>query len=268
MLDNHYVPEGYGIITNFDIFGHTISSYSLFVALGLFAGILWFFLTVPRGEKVNTENSFYIVLGVLIFGFVGSKILVIVENLDVLTKNFSSIKHLLFNGKSIIGGLIGGYFGVRFVKKRLNLERVRTGNKIAPAIALGMAIGRIGCFLAPCCYGKVSEHGLFFPALGEKVIPTQLYEAIILLVLLFLTHKRIVTNVLFLILSVILKIFSKSSTSVIFGTLLIFIFSSQRMAAGIRATTLFLAPATVIVPVNLCPPSIFILGISTSFYIL
>ena len=184
MLDNHYVPEGYGIITNFDIFGHTISSYSLFVALGLFAGILWFFLTVPRGEKVNTENSFYIVLGVLIFGFVGSKILVIVENLDVLTKNFSSIKHLLFNGKSIIGGLIGGYFGVRFVKKRLNLERVRTGNKIAPAIALGMAIGRIGCFLTGCCFGIETSLpiGVNFGD-GVTRIPTQLIEMFFCIIL-------------------------------------------------------------------------------------
>ena len=62
--------------------------------------------------------------------------------------------------------------------------------------------------------------------------------------------------------------FSKSSTSVIFGTLLIVTVSSHRIAAGIKATTLFLAPLMVIVPDSSCPPLIYILGIITSFYIL
>ena len=64
------------------------------------------------------------------------------------------------------------------------------------------------------------------------------------------------------------SILSKSSTSVMSGTLLIVAVSSQRIAAGIKATTLFLAPLIVIVPDNLCPPSILILGIGTSLYIL
>ena len=186
MLDNHYVPEGYGIISNFEIFGHLVSTYSLFVALGLLVGMMWFFLTVPRGGKVSIENSCYIVLSALFFGFIGSKILVIVENLEFLIKDFSSIKQLLFNGKSIIGGLICGYVGVRFIKRRLNIESVRTGNKIAPAIALGMAIGRIGCFLTGCCFGIETSLpiGVNF---GDGVlrVPTQLIEMIFCLCLFF-----------------------------------------------------------------------------------
>ena len=53
MLDNHYVPEGYGIITNFNIFGYKISTYSFFVGLALIIGIVWFFITVPKKEKVS-----------------------------------------------------------------------------------------------------------------------------------------------------------------------------------------------------------------------
>ena len=86
------------------------------------------------------------------------------------------------------GGLFGGILGFLLtyyllIKKSTTLD-IGAVLAIAPAcITLAHGIGRIGCFLAPCCYGKVSEHGIFFPALGEKVIPTQLYEAIILLVL-------------------------------------------------------------------------------------
>ena len=38
MLDNHYVPDGYGIISNFNIFGYKISTYTFFVGLGLLIG--------------------------------------------------------------------------------------------------------------------------------------------------------------------------------------------------------------------------------------
>lgn len=192
MLDNHYVPDGYGIISDFVFWGHKVSSYALFVGLGLFVGMLWFFFTVPSKNKMGNENTCYIVLSALAFGFIGSKILVIIENLDFIINDFSCIKKLLFNGKSIIGGLIGGYFGVRFIKKRLNLENVRTGNKIAPAIALGMAIGRIGCFLAGCCYGIETDLpiGVNFGD-GITRIPTQLIEIIFCLILfVYLLYKQ------------------------------------------------------------------------------
>ena len=59
---------------------------------------------------------------------------------------------------------------------------------------------------------------------------------------------------------------SKSSISDILGTLFITTSSSHNMAAGINATALFLAPLMFIYPVNLCPPSIFILDITTSYH--
>lgn len=193
MLDNHYVPEGYGIITNFNLFGYDISTYTLFVGLGLFTGIIWFYLTVRRKEKINSEKAYYIVLSALIFGFIGSKILVIIENFDIIINNIESIKALLFTGKSIVGGLIGGYIGVRLIKKKLKLENIRTGNKIAPAIALGMAIGRIGCFLTGCCYGieTTLPIGVNFGD-GISRIPTQLIEMIFCLILFgYLLYKQL-----------------------------------------------------------------------------
>ena len=58
--------------------------------------------------------------------------------------------------------------------------------KIAPcAIALGHGIGRIGCFLSGCCYGIETDawYGIQFPGMSHKVIPTQLFEMIFLLIL-------------------------------------------------------------------------------------
>ena len=58
--------------------------------------------------------------------------------------------------------------------------------KVAPvAITIGHAFGRIGCFLAGCCYGKTTNTFLdmYFPSLDKSVLPTQLYEAIFLFIL-------------------------------------------------------------------------------------
>lgn len=204
MLDNHYVPDGYGIIPYFNIFGKEISSYAFFVGLALIVGILWFMFTVSIKEKVRGDKAYVIVLFALFFGFVGSKILVVIENINILINDFSKIGVFVFTGKSIVGGLIGGYFGVRIAKKILKTENIRTGNKIAPAVALGMGIGRIGCFLTGCCYGIRTNLpiGVDFGD-GVSRIPTQLIEMVfcfILFIYLFYkqkTDKNLMPGILF-----------------------------------------------------------------------
>ena len=203
MLDNHYVPNGYGIIPYFNIFGKEISSYSLFVGLGLLVGILWFIFTVKIQEKVRSDKAYLIVMSSLIFGIIGSKILVIIESINVLIKDFSKIKYFLYTGKSIVGGLIGGYIGVIIIKKILK-EKIRIGNKITPAIALGMSIGRIGCFLTGCCYGIETKLpiGVDFGD-GIPRIPTQLIEmtfCFIMFIYFFIKQrkdKKILPGILF-----------------------------------------------------------------------
>lgn len=192
MLDNHFVPDGYGIIPYITLFGKEVSTYSIFVLLGLIIGILWFMLTVSLKDKVRGDKAYIIVLSALIFGIIGSKLLVVIENIDVLIKDISQIRVFLFTGKSIVGGLIGGFIGVKLAKKLLKLENIRTGNRIAPAIALGMGIGRIGCFLTGCCYGiKTSlPIGVDFGD-GVSRIPTQLIEMIFCFILfIYLFYKQ------------------------------------------------------------------------------
>ena len=192
MLDNHFVPDGYGIIPYFSIFGKEVSSYSIFVGMGLLIGVIWFLLTVPREEEVRGYRPLVIVLSALFFGAIGSKVLVIIENINYLIKDFSQIRVFLFTGKSIVGGLIGGYIGVIIGKMILNIKEKRFGNQIAPAIALGMAIGRIGCFLTGCCFGIETSLpiGIDFGD-GVNRIPTQLIEMTFCLILFgYLFYKQ------------------------------------------------------------------------------
>jgi phosphatidylglycerol:prolipoprotein diacylglycerol transferase len=104
------------------------------------------------------------------------------------------------------GGFIGALTGGIIYAKHKQIKILRTADFFAPAIALGHSIGRIGCFLAGCCYGAPSDsvfavkftnpQCLIDPAyLGVSVHPTQLYSAagnfILFLVLHFMLNFSI-----------------------------------------------------------------------------
>ena len=95
----------------------------------------------------------------------------------------------LDGGITFIGGLIGGagfFLIVYFIfRKRLNGRLLEVLSIIPCSITVAHAFGRIGCFFAGCCYGKVTHSflGVKFPDLPEPVHPTQLYEAAFLFIL-------------------------------------------------------------------------------------
>jgi len=84
---------------------------------------------------------------------------------------------LLDSGKTILGGLLGGYFGVELTKWTLRLK-VKTGDAFVVPVAASVAVGRLGCFVAGCCYGTPTSlpWGVDFGD-GVPRHPTQLYEA-------------------------------------------------------------------------------------------
>ncbi len=99
-------------------------------------------------------------------------------------------------GATFYGGFIGGasgffilYFIVGhfvFKKERTHIKNVFVLTDIAAAsIALAHGFGRIGCLMAGCCYGKVTDawYGIYMQNLGAKVVPLQLYEALFLFAL-------------------------------------------------------------------------------------
>jgi phosphatidylglycerol---prolipoprotein diacylglyceryl transferase len=80
-------------------------------------------------------------------------------------------------GKTILGGLLGGYFGVELAKWTLELK-VKTGDSYVVPVAAAVAVGRLGCFVGGCCYGLPTSlpWGVDFGD-GVPRHPTQLYEA-------------------------------------------------------------------------------------------
>jgi phosphatidylglycerol:prolipoprotein diacylglycerol transferase len=83
------------------------------------------------------------------------------------------------DGKTIMCGLIGGYFGVELAKWALDI-RIRTGDTFAAPVAVAVGIGRVACFVGGCCYGSATQlpWGVVFARAGDDLPrhPTQLYE--------------------------------------------------------------------------------------------
>jgi len=156
-----------------------IPSYGFFIALGFLVGLAVYFWEARRSKSLG-ENNIYIIFGALLGAIVGAKLLDFIIDYKYFIANFWSIE-TLFYGKTIIGGLIGGVIGTRITKKLFRIEGKR-GNFFAPAIAIGVAIGRIGCFLRGCCYGKPTNlpWGVNF---GDGILrhPTQIYESLFML---------------------------------------------------------------------------------------
>ena len=66
----------------------------------------------------------------------------------------------LATGKSIVGGLLGGYGGVEIAKRLLGYKRA-TGDWFAIIVPAGIVLGRIGCLVNGCCLGKICEPGWY-----------------------------------------------------------------------------------------------------------
>lgn len=87
---------------------------------------------------------------------------------------------ILLSGRTILFGMVGGYFGVELAKWWIGLT-VKTGDAFVVPVAASIAVGRLACFCGGCCYGTTTRlpWGVRFPAIDDAVRhPTQLYESV------------------------------------------------------------------------------------------
>ncbi|OBB57798.1 diacylglyceryl transferase [Mycobacterium sp. 852013-51886_SCH5428379] len=118
--------------------------HGVFVGLGVCAAVVVFVLEARRRGAMN-EQSVVAVAGALVGGAIGMRLSGWARHLDP-GANPSLAEAWQFGSRSIIGGLLGAYVGV-LVAKRIGGYRGKTGDLFAPAVALGIAVGRIGCHL-------------------------------------------------------------------------------------------------------------------------
>jgi prolipoprotein diacylglyceryl transferase len=171
-------------------------SYSLFNTLAyLAAGLIYFFES--RRKKYPADTLAFIALGALTGALIGSKL---GSALFVYREFFLQHPTYLFlpqvGGKTIVGGLIGGYIGAVLTKRIFKFTR-STGDLFAPGLALGIGIGRLGCFFNGCCYGTPTALPWAVTFKDVPRHPTQIYESIFgfaLFVVLWRLRRQLATE--------------------------------------------------------------------------
>ena len=158
-----------------------IHPHLLFETLGWLAGALTMvWVRRTSGDPLSDEKRVQLALAAFAGAVLGAKLLAWLEHPYTTWEGLTESPALLIGGKTIVGGLLGGMIGVELAKKHLGITQ-RTGDQWVLPLAVGMSIGRIGCFLSGLDDATYGIHttlpwGVDFGD-GERH-PTQLYEII------------------------------------------------------------------------------------------
>ncbi|MQA11493.1 MAG: diacylglyceryl transferase [Pseudonocardiaceae bacterium] len=128
----------------FHVWGFAVPTHEFFVFLGVAVAAAVFFREARQRGQLSWQ-TLAVVAGALVGGAIGMRLSGWFRYLDPML-NPSLLEAWRFGTHSILGGLALAYVGVHVAKKLIGY-RVRTGDLFAPAVALGMAVGRIGCLL-------------------------------------------------------------------------------------------------------------------------
>jgi phosphatidylglycerol:prolipoprotein diacylglycerol transferase len=127
----------------------------------------------PSPVRLTGRQKLGLAIGAFCGGMIGAKLPFALYYWDGLLDGTA----WLMDGKTILAGLIGGYFGVEYAKHAMGI-RGKTGDGFAVPVALAVAIGRLACFTAGCCHGIPTDLP-WAVDFGDGVMrhPTQLYES-------------------------------------------------------------------------------------------
>ena len=123
--------------------GPPVDTHSAFVALGMGAAGVIFLLESRRRGHTDPRLP-YLVLGALVGAAIAARLGTWAQHLDPW-ENLGLLEQLAYGNASLLSGLVGAWLGVH-VAKRIVRYPLRTGDLFAPAVALALAIGRLGCF--------------------------------------------------------------------------------------------------------------------------
>lgn len=160
-------------------FGMHIPTYTVMIYVGVIAALISSYFRIYKGEKISKYTSLRLIFCCIIGGVA----------LYFGAFFFDTLFHSIDEGKFVWGGItwlggvvVGFPVAILLIHKLVPVAKGRalyTFSLIVPQIVLAHAFGRIGCFLAGCCYGAPTNSflGVTFPGMENKVLPTQLFEA-------------------------------------------------------------------------------------------
>lgn len=162
-----------------------IFTYGAFLAAGILAAILlgrWQTRRLGYPVEIVTDVAFIM----LVCGLAGARLFYVVTKLDFFLENPLAIVRLWEGGMVYYGGLIGAAAGLMAYILYHRLPVLLALDVCAPCIALGHFLGRLGCFFAGCCFGKICDLPWAVTFTNERSLaplhfalhPTQIYMAV------------------------------------------------------------------------------------------
>ena len=134
----------------------TLHTYGVLLALAFVAG-LFVASRQARKEGLDGARIADMAVWVLIAGLLGAKLLLLIVDWSVYSQRPKELFSLVQSGGVFYGGLLGAIPVAWWYMWRHKLPTWRTADALAPAVILGQAIGRLGCFAAGCCYGRPAD---------------------------------------------------------------------------------------------------------------
>jgi phosphatidylglycerol:prolipoprotein diacylglycerol transferase len=188
----------------FDVGPFTIYSYGVLLAAAYLLG-LQFALVRARRLGLDPQRVMDLGIWIIVSALVGAKLLLLVVDYRQFSSSPRELFGLLRSGGVFYGGLIAAVAVALWYLRRHRMPLWATTDAFAPAIALGHVVGRLGCLMAGCCFGRPASvpWAITFrnpdatanvgTPLGVPLHPTQLYEAgaeaLILAILLVLERR-------------------------------------------------------------------------------
>jgi phosphatidylglycerol---prolipoprotein diacylglyceryl transferase len=164
----------------------TLHSYGLMLALA-FLSAIW--LMELQAKKHGLDKTLIVDLGVFVMAgsVIGSRLMYVATHWSEYSSNPWQALAVWEGGLTFYGGFILGTLTAAAFCRARKVSFWTIADIAAPGFAMGLGLGRIGCFLNGCCYGKPSSlpwavhfpaNGTTGPISGCAVHPTQIYEAL------------------------------------------------------------------------------------------
>lgn len=194
----------------FEVGGVTIYSYGFLIAIGAIAGVAYMAIRGKTDAGLTFDQANNLFLVIFLAALIGGKVFLFFEEPSLYLKNFKRL--LTGRGFVFYGSFLFAVPVMLWFFRKHKLDAYKMLDVMAITTCLVHMFGRLGCFMAGCCYGKPTDSffGVAFSdplcyaePKGEPLHPTQLYEAgyifLVLLFLLYLRNQRTFYGQLFLL---------------------------------------------------------------------
>lgn len=164
----------------------TVRWYGVMAAVGFLLAI-WLIQLNRKEAKLTADQASNMIFIAMVSGVLGSRIFYVIQFWEQFQNNWIDIIRIDKGGLVFYGGFILALISLYTYCRKIKADFIKVFDIITPAMTIGHACGRIGCFLNGCCFGTVTESwiGVKYPLYSEPYMcypgaalhPSQLYEA-------------------------------------------------------------------------------------------